>query len=255
VLEASWAYLQVIVNTELASVRLSRLLRKELAACDLAQETFLAAHRSLPAFHGRSPHQVRAWLRQILRRRLASALRKMLAAKRDSRRELSLDLYTRDGETGCEREHRLAADTPSPHEEAVMREQVAHLQAALARLPELYRQVIGLRCYEGRAFADIGRSLNTSAEAARKLWTRALDRLRRTSSHLRVQKQGVFRGPLRDGCALRASPQGRRWRVGPGPAGGAGRAHSGPRPRRTTWTAGFLGQVPSEDRTQFPDHL
>ena len=52
------------------------------------------------------------------------------------------------------------------------------LERALERLPEDYRQVIVLRYREGRSFDEIGKQMNRSADAAGKLWSRAMERLR-----------------------------------------------------------------------------
>ena len=71
----------------------------------------------------------------------------------------------------------LAADTPSPSGQAMAREQAQALQQALARLPDEYRQVIAGRYQELLSFEEIGRHLHRSAEAARKLWWRAIERL------------------------------------------------------------------------------
>jgi DNA-directed RNA polymerase specialized sigma24 family protein len=48
----------------------------------------------------------------------------------------------------------------------------------LGRLPPHYRRVIELRVWEGLAFEDIGRALGLSANAAEKLYARAVHRAR-----------------------------------------------------------------------------
>ena len=68
--------------------------------------------------------------------------------------------------------------SPSPSAEASAREQAEALQRALARLPEDYRRVVVLRYREERSFAEIGMLMDRSADAARKLWARAMERLR-----------------------------------------------------------------------------
>ena len=71
----------------------------------------------------------------------------------------------------------LAANMPSPSGQAMEHEQDQALQAALGRLPEDYRRVITLRYQEQLAFEEIGRLLQRSPDAARKLWARAVERL------------------------------------------------------------------------------
>jgi RNA polymerase sigma-70 factor (ECF subfamily) len=58
------------------------------------------------------------------------------------------------------------------------REQAQVLWRALERLPEDYRQVILFRFQEDRSFEEIGGLMNRSPDAARKLWSRAMERLR-----------------------------------------------------------------------------
>ncbi len=59
------------------------------------------------------------------------------------------------------------------------REEADRVDAALARLPEDHRRVIELRNREGRPFGEIGDILGRSADAARMLWFRAVERLQR----------------------------------------------------------------------------
>jgi RNA polymerase sigma factor (sigma-70 family) len=61
----------------------------------------------------------------------------------------------------------------------VAREQAETVDAALGRLPEDYRRVIELRNREDRPFAEVGAILGRSADAARMLWFRAVERLQR----------------------------------------------------------------------------
>jgi RNA polymerase sigma-70 factor (ECF subfamily) len=66
---------------------------------------------------------------------------------------------------------------PTPSDEAIEREEDEALQRALSRLPEDYRRVILLRHHEGRSLEEIGQLMQRSAEAVRKLWARAIERL------------------------------------------------------------------------------
>ena len=66
---------------------------------------------------------------------------------------------------------------PSPSAEAVKHEHAERLEQAMARLPEDYRRVILLRYQDEQTFEEIGRLMNRSPNAARKLWLRAVERL------------------------------------------------------------------------------
>jgi RNA polymerase sigma-70 factor, ECF subfamily len=57
-------------------------------------------------------------------------------------------------------------------------EESERLHAALAKLPYEYARVIDLRVGQALAYVDVGRALNRSEEAARKLFVRAIDELR-----------------------------------------------------------------------------
>lgn len=71
----------------------------------------------------------------------------------------------------------LVADEPSPSAEMMAEEQVQTLHRALARLPEDYRSVIVLRYQDQKPFEEIGKLMNRTPDAARKLWARAMERL------------------------------------------------------------------------------
>jgi RNA polymerase sigma factor (sigma-70 family) len=71
-----------------------------------------------------------------------------------------------------------ASRDPTPSRELARREREAALLAALERLPGPYRDVVIWHHREQLAFEEIGRRRGISAEAARKLWARALARLR-----------------------------------------------------------------------------
>ncbi len=57
-------------------------------------------------------------------------------------------------------------------------EQAVALRRALDRLPEEHRRVVVLRFEEERSFEEIGRLTGRSPDAVRKIWARAMGRLR-----------------------------------------------------------------------------
>ena len=76
--------------------------------------------------------------------------------------------------TASSAESLLAA---SPRASCIAKEESEALRAALHRLPEDYRTVLRLRNWECLPLAEVGRRMNRSEEAARKLWSRAIVRL------------------------------------------------------------------------------
>jgi RNA polymerase sigma-70 factor (ECF subfamily) len=147
-------------------------LRAKGGASDLVQETFLKAHRHFDRFHGETEGELLAWLRQLLLNNLASFRRLFVTGKRHVAREVTLD-----GGDSSSRVRELCADAPSPSEQALGHERDQTLQRALGCLPEDYRHALTLRYVEGHSFEEIGRATGRSANAARKLWARAVERL------------------------------------------------------------------------------
>jgi RNA polymerase sigma factor (sigma-70 family) len=91
-------------------------------------------------------------------------------AKRQVAREISLD----DSRwRNCLRTT-VAARTATPSSEAIEGERRRQIEAALNTLPPGYRQVVQRRVCDQLTFEAIGAELGCSADAARKLWTRAL---------------------------------------------------------------------------------
>jgi RNA polymerase sigma-70 factor (ECF subfamily) len=74
----------------------------------------------------------------------------------------------------------LVAPLSSPSQQAARHEQAAWLAQALERLPVDYREVLVLRHLEECDFAEVARRMSRSVEAVKKLWARALARLRRS---------------------------------------------------------------------------
>ena len=66
----------------------------------------------------------------------------------------------------------------TPCGKAMADEQTFAIEQAIDGLPEHYRQVVKRRCFDRQSFVEIGRALQISDDAARKLWCRAIDRLR-----------------------------------------------------------------------------
>jgi RNA polymerase sigma factor (sigma-70 family) len=77
----------------------------------------------------------------------------------------------------CEWQKSLFPNSFSAAGQAIRPEQIEALEACLALLPKRYRRVITLRHQKDCTFAAIGRQLECSANAARKLWWRAMKRL------------------------------------------------------------------------------
>jgi RNA polymerase sigma-70 factor (ECF subfamily) len=168
VLERWRPYLLHMANEELASD-----LQAKVGASDLVQETFLDAQRDFGRFHGATEDEWRAWLRSILQNKLANLARHYRQTdKRQIDCEIPLPTISADG-----RSDGLMAPDTSPSAQARAHEQDEALARAMGQLPQPHQQIIRLRTYEDLSFEEAGKRMGRSAEAARKLWGRAIEQL------------------------------------------------------------------------------
>jgi len=164
----------------LAASQINSRLQARVSASDVVQETFLQAHRAFDQFRGNTAPEFLGWLRQILAHQFAHLLEKhVYAAKRDVRREVSLDaIGTSLARSSLRLESVFADKNPSPGSVAQRHEHAIVLANELADLPEDYRQVLMLRNLEGMSFPDVAERLERSPGAVRMLWFRAIQKLR-----------------------------------------------------------------------------
>lgn len=166
-LEACRAYLQLIAESELGAT-----LRAKVGSSDVVQESLLDAHRGFPHFRGTTRDEFLAWVGQILRHNLLDLARRYREA--DARRvdrERPLD-------PAAAPVAELEDDGTPPDRRAVRAEDAARLRAALGRLSDDYQQVIQLRHHDRLGWDEIAAMIGRTPEAARKLWFRAVERLR-----------------------------------------------------------------------------
>ncbi len=141
----------------------------------MVQDTLLCAQQHLGQFQGQTVGELQAWMRAILINNLRNARRRFRAGSiRDLERERPLNTgWTEQGAA------RSLADSETPSRFVQSAEQNSRLVAALDALPADYRLAVTMRNFDRSSFAEIGRSLNRSEAAARKLWLRAIDQLGR----------------------------------------------------------------------------
>jgi RNA polymerase sigma-70 factor, ECF subfamily len=116
------------------------------------------------------------WLRQILARTLANATRDLSRAKRDVARERSLEATL--AESSARLEAWLAAEQPSPGQQADRNEQLLRLAEALAGLPDAQREALEQHYLQGWPVAEVAQHLGRSTTAVVGLLHRGLQRLR-----------------------------------------------------------------------------
>ena len=148
-------------------------LRQKGGASDLVQETFMDAQKLFPRFEGKSEEEWLAWLRQLLLHNMGGFTRKYRTRKRSARLEKPFDGPSPSAALG----NQLPANVGTPS--AVVRgaEDNAALERAMQDLSEEYRHVLCLRYENDLTFEEIGQRMDRTANAARKLWVRAIHEL------------------------------------------------------------------------------
>jgi RNA polymerase sigma-70 factor (ECF subfamily) len=150
------AYLKTVAHRVLAE-------RLPSDGSDVVQNGLSLAFEHLAQFRGQEPAAFLGWLASIVRNEALRVLRR-------ADREQPLP----DGPAGGE----VPGSSSSPDARASRREEAARLLAALQRLPEDYRTVIELRNWQELRFEIVAQRMGRTSPAVRKLWNRAMDRLR-----------------------------------------------------------------------------
>jgi RNA polymerase sigma-70 factor (ECF subfamily) len=167
-LEACRRYLLGIAERELDPA-----LRAKEGASALVQETFVDAQRLFDRFQGRSEAELLAWLRQLLLHNLDD-LRKRYQGT--GKRELGREVPLQPGSTADGPQ--VAAGGATPSQVVGQAEEAEAVRRAVARLPEDYQKVLTWRYQDDLSFEEIGQRLGRTANAARKLWLRAVQQLK-----------------------------------------------------------------------------
>jgi RNA polymerase sigma-70 factor (ECF subfamily) len=147
----------------IARQQLGSDLRAKSGESDLVQETFLEAHQTFERFHGTSARELYAWLCCMLRHRAAMVGRQF---RTTAKRRLGCEIPSCSPRID---------DSGTPSTQATANEQIRLVIGAIARLSDDHRRVLALRYEQGLKFEEIGQLMGRSADAARMLWTRALE--------------------------------------------------------------------------------
>ena len=160
----------------LARLQIDPRLQSKLDPSDLVQQTLLKAYQAEGQFRGTTAAEKAAWLRQILARTLANAMRDLGRARRDATLERSLEASL--ASSSARLEAWLVADQASPDEQAERNEQLLRMADELARLPDIQREVLLLRHCQGWSLSEVAEHIGRSRAAVASLLRRGLQQLR-----------------------------------------------------------------------------
>ncbi len=146
---------------------LLRMTQNQAVAEDLAQETFIRVHRSLPTFRGEAKFST--WLYRIATNVSFDYFR------RNPARQAKPDLSLEEAEPGKE----WADETsPSPEERAAQSEMSVCVQRFIQRLPSTYRVVLVLHDLQGLKNHEIADVLDCPLSTVKIRLHRARNKLR-----------------------------------------------------------------------------
>lgn len=151
---------------KIVRLRMHAALRVRLDSVDVLQDTILAAFKGFDAFEMRDEASFINWLSRIAENTIADSVDRLHTQKRDPGREVAVDASE------------LSAGPLVPLDVLVRGEEEARLAAAIASLPDEYRECIVLRNYVGASFAAIAEQSERPSEgAARMMHAQAMRRL------------------------------------------------------------------------------
>lgn len=173
------AYVSIVARAQIEG-----WMRTKFDASDLVQQTLLEAHQGFENFQGQTEAEWLGWLRGILKHNtLDFARRYQGAAKRDVKREFSLNQGAASASVSSPRNWELKDQTETPSRILLNREQEILMAEAIAQLPADYQEVIMLRNLQRLPFKEVAERMDRSPGAVQMLWLRALNQLQELMQH------------------------------------------------------------------------
>ena len=160
----------------LARVQLDQRLKSKIDPSDIVQQSLMKAYVARGQFRGTTEGERAAWLRGILIHELAHTLRKFHREKRDISREQTVQEAVEA--SSARLEMWLAADHPSPSQDAVRVERMLLVATAIDRLPFDQQEAVILRYWQGLKLSEIAEQLKRTTGSVAGLIQRGLKALR-----------------------------------------------------------------------------
>lgn len=146
--------------------RIGPHLRRRIDSGDILQQVFVTAFRTYDRFEVTDEASLIGWLARIAERQIHDELDRQAAQKREAGREVALQAGSASAPSTID----LPDPAGRPEESAEQREQARIVEEELAELPELYRELILLRDYQGASWEHVAKeTLRPSAAAARMM--------------------------------------------------------------------------------------
>lgn len=161
----------------LARVQVEPRLQAKIDLSGVIQQTLLEAYQDWSRIEKWDEAQKAAWLRKVLAHNLTDEIRKFAAQARAVSRERSLEQAL--DQSSAQLGSWLAANEPSPSQQADRNEQALRLAEAVARLPDAQRNALVLHHWHGWSLAEIAEHLGRTPAAVAGLLHRGLDQLRK----------------------------------------------------------------------------
>jgi RNA polymerase sigma-70 factor (ECF subfamily) len=160
-----------------AELRLDRKLRQRVDPSDVVQEAQLEAYRRLPDYLARPEPRMpfRLWVRRIAYDRLLMLRRRHVEAET---RAVDHEVKMSD-QSSLPPGQQLAAPDSTPSNKVIRREIAEQLCQALDQLPEIDREILIMRFFEGLSNQETAQALEISPSAASRRYGRALIKLQK----------------------------------------------------------------------------
>lgn len=155
---------------------LSRAMKRQLDAEDLAQEVYAKAFQAVTMCRFDSVAAFHAWLESLA----MNAVRDQHRFLRRKKRDVQRDVYAaaRASESYDQLFDRLSATDTTPSRKLARAEAAATVISSLARLTEEQREVVRLRFLQGWPVAEVAAKMGKSEAAIHMLCHRGLKALR-----------------------------------------------------------------------------
>lgn len=154
-------------------LRMGPALRSQLESMDLVQEAMIEAVKNIGDFTYASDGDFLHWLSSIVENTIRDYADRVHAAKRDVRRQVSLN-RVEERTDRARPDVGLPAVTTTPSVVLSLREELDRLEQAMDRLKPEYREVLMLAKIEGLSCKEIAGRMNKSPAAVAMSLSRAI---------------------------------------------------------------------------------